>query len=80
MFGTDVDVRAQVAEITALSAHADRDEMLGWLAGLPTPPRQVYLVHGEPEGAQALAAEIKTRFGWPVSVATDGETVSLSSP
>lgn len=78
MFGVDVEVRARVEQITALSAHADRDEALDWLAGLPRAPRQVYLVHGEPEGARALAAAITERWGWPVRVAADGERVPLS--
>jgi metallo-beta-lactamase family protein len=79
MFGVDIEVRARVEEITALSAHADSGEMLAWLAALPRPPRHVYLVHGEAEGAQALASAITGRWGWPVSVAVDGETVPLDA-
>jgi metallo-beta-lactamase family protein len=78
IFGADVTVRARVAEITALSAHADREETLRWLGGFRTPPRVTYLVHGEPEAAQALAQAIRARYGWTVMVAAAGDVVELS--
>ena len=79
IFGVAVPVQARVAQITALSAHADRDETLRWLAGFKTPPRITYLVHGEPEASQALAEAIRARYGWLVVVAAAGETVSLEA-
>ena len=68
-----------MAQISALSAHADRDETLRWLAGFRRSPRVTYLVHGEPEASRSLAEVIRARYGWRVEVAADGETVSLSS-
>ena len=70
-------LRARVERIDALSAHADSDEILRWLRGFTRPPRATYLVHGEPEGSTALAAAIRSRYGWNVEVAKDGETVAL---
>ena len=78
IFGAAVPVRAKVVEITALSAHADRDETLRWLSGFQTPPRVTYLVHGEPNASLALAEAIRARYGWKVEVAVAGETVSLA--
>ena len=66
-----------VVEISGLSAHADRDETLRWLGGFTRPPRHTYLVHGEPEGAEGLAAAIRTKLGWDVTVAADAATVPL---
>ena len=77
IFGEDVPVRARVERIDALSAHADSDEILRWLQGFTRPPRATYLVHGEPEGATALAAAIRARYGWDVEVAQEGATVTL---
>lgn len=77
MFGGDIPVRAHVAQISGLSAHADREETLRWLRGFTTTPRQVYLVHGEPQAAEGLAQAIRAKFNWNVRVAADGETVSL---
>jgi len=79
IFGVETEVRARVAEISALSAHADRDEMLRWLGGFTRPPRVTYLVHGEPEAARKLGEAISARFGWSVRVAANGETVRLDA-
>ena len=79
IFGEPVPVRARVAEIGGLSAHADRDELLRWLGGFRAAPRMTYLVHGEPEAANALAAAIQGRLGWNVSVATEGQQVDLAA-
>jgi len=77
IFGAPVPVRARVAQSTALSAHADRDETLRWLGGFQTPPRITYLVHGEPDASRALAEAIRARYGWLVVVAAAGATVDL---
>jgi metallo-beta-lactamase family protein len=75
--GEQVPVRAAIRTLDGLSAHADRDETLRWLSGFTRPPRHTYLVHGEPPQAQALAAAIRERLGWDVSVAEDGTCVEL---
>jgi len=77
MFGAEVPVRARVEILHGLSAHADQPETLRWLGGFLRPPRQTYLVHGEPGAADALAAAIHARFGWSVRAARDGEQVEV---
>jgi metallo-beta-lactamase family protein len=76
-FGRDVPVRAHVATLDALSAHADRDELLRWVSGFTHPPRRTYLVHGEPSASAALAEAIRGKFDWEVAIAHDRETVTL---
>lgn len=68
IYGEWVPVRAEVAELGNSSAHADYAEILDWLAGIRTPPRAVYVTHGEPAAAEALAGRIAARFDWPVTV------------
>lgn len=77
IFGEVVAVRARVERIDALSAHADSNEILRWLRGFERPPRATYLVHGEPEGAAALAAAIRAQYGWNVEIARDGATAQV---
>jgi metallo-beta-lactamase family protein len=77
--GRDVPVRAQVAAIDGLSAHADRSELLRWLRGFTRAPASTYLVHGEPAQARSLAAAIERELGWPVHVAAHGEVVTLAA-
>ena len=61
--GQDVLVRARIGKIDSMSAHADRSELLRWLGTLPSMPRQLALVHGEPGPMDALRATIEQRFG-----------------
>jgi metallo-beta-lactamase family protein len=68
MHGRYVPVRAEVAHLDALSAHADRDGLIAWLAKLPAPPRHVFVNHGEPVAADALRLAIEERLRWPTVV------------
>ena len=61
-------VRARVTQIHGLSAHADQAGLLRWLGGLSSPPRCLYLTHGEEDSANTLAQEIRSRWGWTVDV------------
>ena len=62
--GRTIDVAARIAKIDSMSAHADRNEILRWLATFPTPPERVCLVHGEAGPMDALKASVEQRFGW----------------
>jgi metallo-beta-lactamase family protein len=75
--GRTVTVRAEVAHLDVFSAHADRSDLLAWLAARPHDPRGVFLVHGEPGPADALRREIVVREGLPAHVAEHLETVEL---
>jgi metallo-beta-lactamase family protein len=66
--GQDVPVRAEVVNLRQFSAHAGRSELIRWLAGIPAPPRQLFLVHGEPAAAQALQSAVQSQMHWPVTL------------
>ena len=78
ILGQRIPVRCRLEKIGGFSAHADWKEVIRWLEGLPSGPRQTFLTHGEPPAANAMAARIKERFGWAVSVPTYGERFVLS--
>jgi metallo-beta-lactamase family protein len=59
------------------SVHADADELVGWVTRLPAEPQTVYLVHGEPASAAALARRLRAETGWCVVVPEPGERVRL---
>jgi metallo-beta-lactamase family protein len=77
ILGEMVPVRAQIEQLTALSAHADQAEILHWLSGFKTPPRQTFIVHGEPPAQAALKEKIQEVLGWNVSIPHMGETFNL---
>jgi metallo-beta-lactamase family protein len=77
IFGELVPVRAEIKEIPALSAHADQRGLVEWAGALTTPPRAVYLVHGEPPAREALAAVIRSKPGWNVVLPEEGQAIEL---
>jgi metallo-beta-lactamase family protein len=74
IFGEEVPRRAEIAEISALSAHGDRGELLRWCresqahSGGHSPGRFM-VVHGEPEQAGNFSKTLTTEMGWIGGVA-----------
>jgi metallo-beta-lactamase family protein len=64
MFGKDFSLRCQVAQVSGLSAHADRSELRDWADTLIKPPRQTFIVHGELESATAMQTMLENELGW----------------
>jgi metallo-beta-lactamase family protein len=77
MFGEWVPVRAEVANLAMLSAHADAGELLRWLGGFRSAPKHVTIVHGEPEAAEALRVKIKRELGWRADAARQDQEFTL---
>ncbi|MDX2275289.1 MAG: MBL fold metallo-hydrolase [Hyphomonadaceae bacterium] len=77
MFGAWVPMRAQVANMPELSAHADADEIVQWLGLFKAPPRRTFIVHGEPPAADALRVKIGRELGWKASVVDSQRAYSL---
>ncbi len=68
IFGEKVLVNAEIGVLENVSAHADYQEMLAWLGKIKTPPRKIFITHGEPHAALALQGKIQNSFGWPCVV------------
>jgi len=77
LFGEEYPVRARVFTIGGLSAHADQTALLGWLGGFRKPPRQTWVVHGEPLAAYALRDAIQEKLHWNAQVPEAGQEVAL---
>ncbi|WP_426397286.1 MBL fold metallo-hydrolase RNA specificity domain-containing protein [Ralstonia sp. R-29] len=75
--GEDVPVRAEVASLDNLSAHADAGEILAWMRGFERAPRQTYVTHGEPAAADAMRIRIERELGWSARVPDYLQTVEL---
>jgi len=61
--GEYVPVRARIAHLDMLSAHADQGDLLWWLSGCSKKPKRIFLVHGEEASMDALRLLIKDRVG-----------------
>ncbi len=75
--GEEVPIRAEVASLEMLSAHADAGEMLAWLRGFEHAPKMTFVTHGEPAAADALRRRIRTELDWPCSVPDQLDAVAL---
>ncbi|KGE03794.1 Metallo-beta-lactamase family protein, RNA-specific [Pseudohaliea rubra DSM 19751] len=54
--GERYPIHAQVHTLGGYSAHADEQNLVDFVRGIPVPPREIRLVHGE-AGAKAALAE-----------------------
>lgn len=75
--GEPIQVRAKVEAFTSLSAHADYGEMLQWLGGFKSPPKQTFIVHGETPAQEALQQRIGEQLGWETRIPAQGEEFQL---
>lgn len=77
MFGQWVTIAAEVTELPMLSAHADGNELMRWLQGFRRAPRQVFIVHGEPDASEALRDRIARELGWAACVPMQDQVFAL---
>jgi metallo-beta-lactamase family protein len=71
-------VRAEIVNQDALSAHADYQEILGWLKNFKSAPKEVFLTHGEPLASDSLRQKIEETYKWKCKVPEYFESVNLS--
>lgn len=74
----EIPVNAQIKTIEGLSAHADYDDILSWLAHFKRPPKMIFINHGEINASIALKEKIINRFNYPCHIPHYMEEVDLS--
>jgi metallo-beta-lactamase family protein len=75
--GEYVPVRAEVANLDSLSAHADYAEIIDWLGRAASAPQRVCLVHGEPAAQDALRRYLSDLLGWSAEIPGYGDSVTI---
>jgi len=73
----EVPVMAHIESMENLSGHADYGEILRWLGRFPRPPQKVWMVHGEPSGAESLRDKVIAQMHWPAEVAQYLQKITL---
>ncbi len=76
LFGEEIAVKAQIHEITGLSAHADQEQLLAWASHFE-PPRLTILTHGELEAALTLERLLEERLHFSAVVAEIDQVFEL---
>ena len=77
IMGEEISVKAHIYNLDGMSAHADRDEMIQWLDCFEKKPANIFLVHGEPQSATALAEYIGQRLGLDCYIPRYADTATL---
>ncbi|HXJ16042.1 MAG TPA: MBL fold metallo-hydrolase [Candidatus Polarisedimenticolia bacterium] len=77
--GEEVPVRARIIEVPQLSAHAGKSELHRWLSGFQAPPRQTFLVHGEPPGLEAMRDAVTNQLHWRATIPDYQQSFDLST-
>ena len=77
--GQQIPVRAEIVDIGQLSAHAGKSELLRWLSGIQAPPKQTFMIHGEPSGLTSLRDAITQLHHWPVTIPDYLQSFDLSA-
>ena len=68
LFGSAVEVHAEIAEVNEFSVHADSGEMIAWLATASKEPGQVFIVHGEADVGTLFQRLITEKLGWDSTI------------
>jgi metallo-beta-lactamase family protein len=76
--GSYVPVRAEVVRLELFSAHADQKDLLTWLAACRRPPKEIYVVHGEPRSSDELRRRIQEQLKVTATVPQQGDSVELT--
>ena len=76
--GQDIPVKANIKNFDGFSAHADSKQICDWLKSVKTPPKMVFVTHGESESALAMASRLNTDLGWNAVVPDLHDKVTLA--
>jgi metallo-beta-lactamase family protein len=76
--GQDIPVRAEVAMLDNLSAHADAAEIVDWMKHFTKTPKRTFITHGEPAAADAMRVRIERELHWECHVPDYLESVELT--
>ena len=77
LFGEEIAVHANIASMSGISGHADRDMMLQWLESMGTTPQKVFINHGNNEVTDVFAQIIGQKLGTETVAPYSGDEYDL---
>ncbi|NLG77228.1 MAG: MBL fold metallo-hydrolase [Xanthomonadaceae bacterium] len=66
--GQEIPIRAEVAQLTSMSGHADASELMDWIRRFSPSPKRTFVTHGEPAASDALRHRIEMELKWKTAV------------
>ncbi len=77
IFGEEIAVNARIEYIEGYSGHADQEWLMNFVYSYTTPPKHIFLVHGEPEGQRVLKQKLEENTDIPVTIPEFGECYEI---
>jgi metallo-beta-lactamase family protein len=77
IFGKSYPVQVKIEKIDGFSAHAGMNDLQRWLNNFKSPPKHVFLTHGEEKSILSLENYLHSKGGWNVSAPTYMEEYNL---
>lgn len=78
IMGEDISVRAKIFNMKGFSAHADKEQLLGWYGAMKAAPRAFFVTHGEIDASAVLAEELQRRIGAAAYIPRYGDCVEIT--
>ncbi len=77
IFGEEIAVKARIEYIEGYSGHADQEGLMNFIYSFINKPKNIFLVHGEPDSQDIFKQKVEQETGIPVIVPEFGETYEL---
>lgn len=77
LFGENIAVRAEIARLTGISGHADKNGLLDWIQGFEEKPQRVFVVHGEDSVCDAFKQCLQEEYGFLADAPYSGSRYDL---
>ena len=74
IFGEEIAVNAEIRYLDAFSGHADKNGLIEWIDKLEEKPENIFIVHGEYSGQQALKNTIESKYNIKCNIPAYQET------
>jgi metallo-beta-lactamase family protein len=79
IFGETIRVGAEIHNLEGFSGHADQNGLLDWVSGFQVAPKQIFLVHGEPDSKRVFSELLRSKFGYDSVVITENSEFELET-
>lgn len=79
LFGEEIEVKAHIETMQAMSSHADQAGLLQWISAYRQPPSRVFLVHGNDESMDVLSGKIQEKLGFLTESPYSGSVFDLAT-
>ena len=69
--GDRYDIRARIHQVAGYSAHAGQSDLVAFVSGIPVPPREIRIVHGDPGAKRALKRCFQSLAGTDIIIPSE---------